>query len=312
MDNERMEIAQAPPTQPEPAQPIFTKPVDPRLNVGAVTIESERAIAEVQAAVIMARKFPRDEYAAREKVLAACRRFEFAEKALYKFKRGGTPVQKPSIRLAEEFMRALGNMRAGIKELAVYKGESEMQADCWDLESNNYHYRFFRVPHEIYTKESGTRALTTSRDIRDNDFNIGARSVRECILHCVDYDLQTAAVKQCQATILAGVSTKSGLQEKMAELVIHLGKLGITVAHITQYLRHDIKDALPEEYTDLATIYVALRDGEAKASDYFVVPKGTTPSAAAEEMDAKLAGNAEPTKSNPPTDDDGLLVGGGE
>jgi hypothetical protein len=86
----------------------------------------------------------------------------------------------------------------------------------------------------------------------------------------------------------------------MAELVTQFGVEGETVAHITKYLGKPIKEALPDDFVDLGNIYVAMKDGVGKASDYFDVPRGTTLSEKADEAEAALKGKkqAEPAKAN--------------
>ena len=68
---------------------------------GLVDIEQGRAIQEVQAAVLMARRFPRDVDVSRNRILTACQRKALAESAMYEYPRGGIKVTGPSIRLAE-------------------------------------------------------------------------------------------------------------------------------------------------------------------------------------------------------------------
>src|ERR1700677_4288367 len=50
----------------------FQRARSPHLNEGAVAIESERAIAEAQGKLILAKRFPRDEGMAFDRVMEAC------------------------------------------------------------------------------------------------------------------------------------------------------------------------------------------------------------------------------------------------
>src|SRR5262249_53212112 len=77
-----------------------------------------RAVAEVQAAYVIAKKFPRDENQAYMKIINACKRPFLAEQAMYAYPKGGTLVNGPSIRLAEVMAQAWGNMEFGIKEVS--------------------------------------------------------------------------------------------------------------------------------------------------------------------------------------------------
>ena len=77
---------------------------------GAVMVESQ-AMATVQAMVLMAKKFPRDEAGAMNKILDDCTRVSLAQEALYQFPRGGQQVTGPSIRLAEVLAKNWGEYR---------------------------------------------------------------------------------------------------------------------------------------------------------------------------------------------------------
>ena len=106
------------------------------INEGTVTIESSRAVAEAQGKLVIAKNFPRDEVEAYAKAMEACKRKSLAEKATYSYPRAGSTISGPSIRLAEELARCWGNIDFGVKELSQKEGESEMQAYCWDMETN--------------------------------------------------------------------------------------------------------------------------------------------------------------------------------
>src|SRR3954467_10190002 len=57
-------------------------------NVGAISIESERAIAEAQGQLILAKRFPRDLNVAYAELMESCKIKAFAEKAFYSVPRG--------------------------------------------------------------------------------------------------------------------------------------------------------------------------------------------------------------------------------
>jgi len=101
---------------------MYDEPVDQSTAVAKV--EQQRAIQEVQAQVILARRFPRDILLARKKILDECQRPRFAEIALYQYPRGkkkneagqwvANIVAGPSIRLAEVMARSFTNMKFGL------------------------------------------------------------------------------------------------------------------------------------------------------------------------------------------------------
>lgn len=140
-----------------------------------------RQAQEVQAAMVIAKKFPRDEYEATEKIKRTCQRSTLAEQAIYSYPRGGQNVSGPSIRLAEALAQNWGNIDYGIIELEQKDGKSEMMAYAWDLESNTRVTKIFGVEHKRDTKK-GSYVLTDSRDIYEATANFGARRMRACIL----------------------------------------------------------------------------------------------------------------------------------
>ncbi len=277
---------------PVVANPFGDAATDERLAPGAVAIESERAIAEVKAAIAMARMYPRNKHAAMEKILETCRRIDFAKTALYRYPRGSQQVEGLTIRAAEVIANAWGNISAGLFELSQAEGESEWMARAWDLETNTGYQRSFRFKHERHTG-NGVQKLKDPRDIYELGANYGQRRLRALILEVIDQDVIAAATAQVKATVAASVTGKGGktLPEKRDELVKQFGLVNIKVKSLETYLEHSIADMTPEEYADLGTIFVALKEGHGNAHDYFKdIPKGTAVSEKAAELDAKLGG----------------------
>src|ERR1700679_1432706 len=87
--------------KPQNGHNPFAVTHDARTNAGAVAVESQRAIAEVQGRMGVAKRFPRAASGAYSAAMNACRRIGLAECAIYTYNKGGK-VEGPSIRLAEE------------------------------------------------------------------------------------------------------------------------------------------------------------------------------------------------------------------
>jgi hypothetical protein len=124
-----------------------------------------RQAQEVQAAMVVAKKFPRDEIEAYNRIMRACQRKSLAEQSMYEYPRGGTKVTGPSIRLAEAIAQNWGNVDFGIMELEQHGNESSVMAYAWDLETNTRQTKIFQVPHTRYSKKKGNETLTDPRDI---------------------------------------------------------------------------------------------------------------------------------------------------
>lgn len=251
------------------------------INAGTVAIEEQRAIAEAQGKLIVAKRFPRDEFAAFEKVMNSCKRRSLAEASTYAFPRAGQTVSGPSIRLAEELARAWGNIDYGIRELSQKHGESEMEAYCWDLETNVFSSQKFTVKHERHTR-NGVSALVDPRDIYELTANQAARRLRARILAVLPPDLVEKALEECGKT-LAGTNDEP-IGERVKKMLAAFARMGVTSKHIEGRLRKPLTEILPDEIAELVQIHNSLRDNMSRASDWFNVGGDeATPSASVNE-----------------------------
>src|SRR5262245_53341373 len=117
------------------ANPFADAPVAARPQQYAVTVGAAREEAEVQVAMVMARRFPRVEVEVVDKILQSCTRQSLAEGATYEYARGGTDIRGPSIRLAEEVARQWGHIDFGWRVVEERPGVTKVQAFAWDLQT---------------------------------------------------------------------------------------------------------------------------------------------------------------------------------
>ncbi|MGB1814653.1 MAG: hypothetical protein ACPHJ3_04805 [Rubripirellula sp.] len=225
-----------------------------------------RVTQEVQAAMAIARSFPRNMTAAAQRIKQSCKRPKLAETAIYSYPRGGQQVEGPSIRLAEEMARQWGNIDFGIHELEQKAGESTVMAYCWDLETNTRQTKIFTVPHVRHTKR-GSQRLTDPRDIYEMVANQGARRLRACILGVIPGDVTEEAVEECNRT-LAGQNAKP-LADRVRDMVIAFADLGVTQSMIERRLGHNLEATSEAEVVMLGKAYTSIRDGYAGVTDHF-------------------------------------------
>ena len=240
------------------------------INQGTVAIEASRAIAEAQGKLVIAKRFPRDEVQAYNRVAQACQRKGIAEKAFYSYNRGGGTVSGPTIRFAEELARCWGNIDYGIKELSQDEGKSEMQAYAWDLETNAQSVQNFTNPH---IREVGGKAkiLTSQRDIYEINANMGARRLRSRILAILPTDLVDMAIAECRKT-LAG-NNDEPLIDRVKKMIVAFGKIGVTQEQIETRLKRKVDTMTVDDFTDYIGIYNAIKQGESKIADWFEAEK---------------------------------------
>lgn len=235
--------------------------------------DQQRAIAEVQAAMVIARMNPRDPIRAMDKIRNACCRAALAESAIYTYARGGTNISGPSIRLAEVIAQNWGNIQFGIRELEQRGNESTVQAYAWDVETNTRKEVTFQVPHIRFTK-MGKKGLDDPRDIYEMVANMGARRLRGCILSIIPGDVTEVAVAQCEETVKAKVDISSKSIEK---LVTAFAGLGVSKIQIEKRIQRHIEAIQPAQIIGLRKIYTSLKDGMSSIKDWFEQePKETT------------------------------------
>ncbi len=243
------------------------KTQDQSVTGALVSVEETRAQHEVQSAMVMAKRFPRDTKMALDRILNSCTRKTLAESALYTYARGGTDITGPSIRLAEAIAQQWGNLQYGIRELSQENGSSTVEAFCWDLETNVKQTKVFQVEHKRHTR-NGSYALEDPRDIYELVANNGARRLRACILGVIPADIAEDAAKQCEITIRANADNSPEAQKK---LITAFEALGVTLEQIEERLQRRIDAITPAQVVAFTKIYRSLKDGMSKPSDWFKV-----------------------------------------
>lgn len=235
-------------------------------NQGTVEIESNKAVAEAQGKLVIAKRFPRDEITAYEKLMTACSRRNFAEKATYSYPRSDSTISGPSIRLAEEAARCWGNVDFGIKELSQKDGESEMLAYCWDMETNVMSSQQFVVHHTRDTK-NGIQKLTAQRDIYENNANMAGRRLHARILAILPPDIIEAAVEQCRKTLAGNADVP--LEDRIQNMVAAFKKLSVRREMLEKRMGHDVSRMTMEELVECIGIYNSIKDGSTRPADWF-------------------------------------------
>ena len=270
------------PINPFSGGDVVARPSSP-LTAQAHT-DQQRAIAEVQAAMMIARANPRDQIAAMDRILNSCARPTLAERALYSYSRGGSDITGPSIRLAEAVAQQWGNIQFGIREIDQRGDMSTVQAFAWDVETNVRREVTFQVQLIRHTKKGAYR-LEDPRDIYEMVANQGARRVRACILSVIPGDVIEAAVTQCEQTLRAKADTSP---ETIQKMLTAFGEYGVSKEQIEVRIQRRIEAIQPAQVVSLKKIYASLRDGMSVAADWFDVA-ADAPAPAASKTDAVKA-----------------------
>lgn len=247
-----------------------------------IEAHSARESQEVQAMMVIAKRFPRDPIDAMDRIIKSCTRPTLAQSAIYSYPRGGQSVEGPSIRLAETLAQEWGNIQYGIRELSQSNGESTVEAFAWDIQTNTRQVKVFQVPHVRYSKK-GKTILTDPRDIYELVANNGARRLRTCILGVIPGDVIEAAVQQCSFTLKATADTSPEGLKKLADYF--LTNFGVTQEMIGKRYQCRFEALRPAQVVQLRTITQSLKDGMSTPKDWF-------------DMDEERSNNLVSTKIN--------------
>lgn len=233
---------------------------------GLATAQESKAVQEIQAALVIAQKYPRDPARSFESIMSACERPFLAEQAIYAYPKGKGLVTGPSIRLAEVLAQNWGNLSVGIREISQKNGVSEVEAFAWDLQTNFQETKIFHVAHRRDTKK-GSYKITDQREIYELVANQGARRLRACILAVIPGDIVDAAVSKCEKTLASG--NKEPLSDRIRKLISAFGELSIKVEHLEKRLGHKMDVTSEHELVTLRGIYKSIKDGMAGREDFF-------------------------------------------
>ena len=238
------------------------------LSVAGSTAKQQ---AEIQAAVVMARRYPRDEGMAIDRIKTACKRPAFADAAAYRYPRGkkrdGTPnmIVGPSINLAREMGRCFGNIRVGQDVLRDDDETRLIEAYAWDLETNYRTTEQVQFKKLIYRKKDGW-VQPDERDLRELTNRLGAIAKRNCLLALFPRDVVDDCVGLSDQTLAdAAKKNPKNYRERMVDA---FAEIGITESQLSEYLAHSVWESTGEEIKSLGQIFTSIRDGHTKWQEY--------------------------------------------
>jgi len=255
---------------------VSVQPLAVPTRIGQATaVEQARAVAEVQAAVIVAQQCPRDMMRAWAEMRAACGRLALASRAFYSVPNRGTG---PSVHLARELARIWGNLDYGVRELRRddERGESEIQAFAWDQQTNVRSTRSLIAPHARMKKVNGQQTREPLIDLTDvylNNQNIGARAVRECVFTVLPADFVAEAQELCRTTIERGDGQP--LDKRINDMVSAFGTLGVSVGQIETRVGRKRGQWTAGDVADLGVVFSSIKRRDVTAEDEFPIERVT-------------------------------------
>ncbi len=234
---------------------------------GELSTSMQQAMArhEIEGAIVVARRFPRNEDAAYGRVMKSCQRWNFASIARYSYPRGGQQIEGPSVNLAREVARCWTNIRYGCDIVHDDDASRTVRGWAWDVESNTKESQDSTFKKLIYRKKGGWQS-PDERDLRELTNKHGAICVRNCLLHLVPPDLIEEAIR-CSKATLEHEAAKDP-DEARKKMIRAFAGLGVTVEDLELYLGHPLKQASPGEISDLRGIWKSISDGNSVWAEY--------------------------------------------
>jgi len=280
------------PTAAPPAEtPAAGQPVET-----ASTAAAAAAAETVRARLLVAMHRPRSVLTARASILEACKRPLFAAEALYQKPVGRTLIEGFSIRFAEEALRAWRNVDVSAKTLWEDEERRMVQITVTDLEANLSYAddvllskvverSQVREGQEVVGERTNSRGQKTylvraTEDELMVKLNAAkSKIIRNSGLRLIPQDILEEAKQVLAQTRRQGGEDPLSTAKKLADA---FSQIGIPPSELEAYLGHPLTYIQPSELDTLRGIYTAIRDGEAKWSDYRQTTPTTTPTSAPE------------------------------
>lgn len=269
----------------------------------AAIAAAETAKARIQAAYVMALQKQRNEDEARDRILHACRRPAFAERVEFSKPVAGKQIKGPSIRFAELALREWQNILTETQ--VVYEDDfiRRIKVFVTDLETNRIASKEIQINKTIERKKTEGREIlgerinsygkkvfivkATEDELNNKEAALISKAVRNEGLRLIPSDVTDEAIEVARQTLRNRDAQDPDAAKK--KLLDAFSSIGVRPKDLEQYLKHKTDALTPVELEELRGIYRAIRDGEARWSDYLQTPKDSNePETTAEDFDATI------------------------
>jgi len=264
--------------------------------------DASRDIGELQSAMVVAQRFPRDEDAAYQEMMRAATRPTFQETAVYRFPRAGQDIVGPSVELTNYFKYVWGNFWSGFYIVGETEDSMHIRGWAFDLQKNIR--RVEDVRFKLLIKRKGKWIKPDERDRRELVNRNGAIAERNSIKRLLPGHVIDDVIKTVTANQQKGIS--NAIEQSRKNIIGAFGLLQIPAEEIEQVIGCPLKEATAEQITQLRQIYQSVKDGVTRWGEY---KKQAEPSAkepppadlssliASGDIEAKAGPSAEPEKN---------------
>lgn len=268
----------------------------------AITPQQAMAQKEIEGALIVARRFPRNEDDARGRLLDSCKRPKFASMVRYSYPRGGSQVQGASVYLAREAARVWGNIRYGFDIVHDDEEIRTVRAWAWDLETNTKRQIDATFKKLVYRKKGGW-TKPDERDLRELTNKQGETAVRNSLLHILPPDLVDDAMEVSLKTLSSEAAKDPA--EARKKLALAFRGIGVTAEDLETYLGHKLAQITPDEVADLRGIWKSIADGNSKWHEYMADKEPEKPAQSGATMEDLAAKTPEGDADGKPQEETG-------
>ena len=240
---------------------------------GGLVAVGFREESQMKALVGMAKLYPRDEDAARARIMKACERPVFAEKALYRFPRGKSMVEGLSVDFAREAARCWGNMMVSHRIVSEDDERVHIRGLVFDAETGLLTEHEDKFRKLIYRKADGWKK-PDERELRELVNRRGAICERNAILKALPADLKEEAHEAANRTH-KGKAKRDVTENKPAsvdKLLASFSEIEVTKKMLENKLQHGIADIDDKELAELRKVAKSIRDGNTVVADHFGKP----------------------------------------
>ena len=269
----------------------------------------EEARADIESAIIVARKFPRNESAAYQALLHACQRSSFAEQAMYSFPRfdsdegRNVDITGPSVKLAREAARVWGNMRWGFVVIADGEDTRTIEGWAYDLQTNTRPSQQDTFTKIGYTRAGDYKPLN-ERGLRETTSRRAAFLIRNSLLQLIPADFIDDAMLEVEKTLATEAKKDPDAEKK--KIIAAFDGIGVKVADLEEYLKHVIDSASPAEIKKLRGMYKSIDDGNSTWAEYSGKGEASAPKekekkaapAASTNVTGEVPGASQPASAN--------------
>jgi len=240
-------------------------------NETNVAKASATAFAEIQAGMILARQYPRDEAVAWQKFTTALTREKMAERAIYSYPRGGTVIKGGSVHMAKLAASYWGNIWSGFEITRVTNDTIDIMGYAWDLETGRRATKPATIKKLIQRKDKQSGVTKwkepDERDLRELVNKQGAICERNALFDVMPSDFRDDGMKYAENT-LKGLY--SNINEKKKKILKAFEALGVTAKMLEYYV--DKEQWTEDDLVELTGIGNAIKEGEDPAT-YFAMKK---------------------------------------